>query len=302
MGLFDDIFGTKQKNTAKATLNQTQSQTQNSNTTGSTSSTNNQTGSSSSTSSGNQSSTTNQSTTGKGTVSTLAPELQTFLTTLLPQLSANAATGGADNSGAMREIAAMLTNKASANPAALQGTIKSQQDLAKLDFETGAGQESNVIAQAIGSKGNTFSQAVDLKAQSDLATKLSAIVAQATLASQQQTSADLLGAGSLIGDASVAGATDANTALAPLLQALQTLKGASTTSEQSENTTGQTDTSSQSVSQQIESLLSEILGTSSSSETNSANAVLNSNQNSNSTGSSTPGLFQSAVNLIGAFK
>lgn len=301
MGLFDALFGTSSKATSNTQT--TGSQVENQSQTGTSNTSQNTNQNNTSTSNTNTSQNTTQNTAGTSIISTLSPEAQQTLLTLLPQLTQNASTaiggGSATNSSALQQIAAQLTQKAGTDAAALPGVVIAGQNEATRAANSigGVNQVANQTSQAIGSKGNTFAQGVTDQAHNDLITQLQGIAAQSTVQNEQQVSSDLTGAASVLGTASGAGATDANTALAPLISALNALKGASTTSTTGETTTaataGTSDTSS------LQSILSQILGTNNTTTDSSGNVITGGTSATQGKQSSTPGVIPAILSLFG---
>lgn len=255
MGLFDDLFGSKQTTTEKGTTATTSSanQTQTGTATQTNNTTQNQTSSGSTTSNTAQ----NQNTTGN--VSTLDDASKAALQSLLGPLLQNASSGATNtgNSDALKAIADQFLNKSGTEAGLVQSATDAAVNKAKLDFQTGEGQQVNQVAQQIGSKGNTFSQQLSDKAQNDLLTQIAAITSSGALQASQLQNQDLQSAiQALVSGSQVAG-QDASTTLAPLLQVISLLKGADTTTTQSTTGTGSTTATSneQSVTDQIAQII-----------------------------------------------
>lgn len=264
MGLFDDLFGTKSKATSNTQTTGTQNETQTGQQTGTSNQSTTGTNNTSTTGATSQNTTDNSAVTAKNVTSNLDANSLAALQALIPGLAANAQTNGGTaniNADALRHISSILFDKGNGGDAgALADTIAVNQASARREFDVGEGQQAQVVQQAIGSKGNTFSQLVQGKANADLAGTLNQVASEATLKSQAQSSADLTGAASVLGTSSAVGATDASSALAPLLAAIDALKGSQTTSDATQATTGTSATNQTTASTTLEQLLQTVLG------------------------------------------
>lgn len=265
MGLFDQIFGssTKQSSSTTGTQDTTQSGTQN------TSGTSSQ----------------NQASTGSNVTSSLDPATQALLTSLLPSLVTKASagtTGTPANEDTLQGIGQTLIAKASGtNDTNVANAVKAATDQAKLSFETGEGQDIATTQQAIGSKGNTFSQLIQQKGQNDLTTTIANIAAQGQLQASQLDTQDLNSAISAISSASSSGATDVSSALAPLISIISALKGATTTANSND--------------------ISNIIGSTNSDTTSSATSNTDTTGTANGKTESNPGIIGGISNLLSLF-
>lgn len=300
MGLFDDLFGSKKKTdtTSVSSGNSTQNQTNTATQTGTSQQTSTNTGTTTAT--GTQTGTTSQQGSQVQTTQNLDADTINLLKTLLPNLSTNAANADpTQNSDALKQVAAVaFGNGTGGNDSAVNAAISADQAKAKLDFQTGEGQQIAGVQQGIGSKNNTYSQLIEQKGQSDLATQLDQITANAKLNELGLNNSSLNTAIAALTQSSQAGSTDANTAINPILAIVQALKGASTTTAGQTQQTGQTqETSTQ---QTIQDLINAITGSQSQTETGTASAIGTTNQTSNTKGSesSHDGIVQTLVNLF----
>lgn len=262
MGLFDDLFGSKNTTTANNAT------TGNSTTTGQQSQTN-QTQTAQQTNqqqtqntSSQTASNTQQASTGVNTVSSLDTQTIATLQSLLQPLAAQAggSIGNTSNSDAIKKISSDFYAKATGgNNATVKAATDASAAKARLDFETGEGAQVNQIAQAIGSKGNTYSQLIKDKGLNDLNTQIAQITASGALQADQLNSSDLKAASDAIVQASQVAGNDASSTINPVLQIAQLLKGATSTSTSQENTGSSTQ--SQTAEQQLATVLSSIFGT-----------------------------------------
>lgn len=269
MGIFDFLIDSSNKKTTDTRAVGAQQTNQNvtGTTTGTTTQNTNQSNTSSNTSKTDQSTQQQSTTNTKNVISNLDPATQALLQALAPTLAANATTsangGAGTNATALQGIASALYDKATgADVTNITDAINAGTAGAKLAYQTGEGQQIAGVQQQIGSKNNTFSQLIANKGSNDLNTQIAEIIAQAQLAGNQQISADLTGAASVLGTASGVAATDAASQLNPLLALVSALKGATTTSAGTEAQTGSSSTAQNTSSQNIEQILSQILGTS----------------------------------------
>jgi hypothetical protein len=304
MGLFDSLFGTSSKATSNTQGTQNQNETQNQNTTGTQNSTTNQNSNTTTSSNTTQGSTGSTNVNSSNVTSSLDAGTIATIQKLLGQTADNASaavgSGASPNADSLRAIAGLLANKGNGGDAsALGSTIAAQQGAARQEFAVGEGQQAAIGQQAIGSKNNTFSQGVQLNANSDLEAKLAQISAAATLQSQQQSSADLTAAGQVLGTASAVGATDASAAIAPVTQLADILKGAQTTSNatQAENTASNTEQATNSST--LEQLLQTLGVTTNQNVASTGTTAINSTQATQGKQSSTPGVLPAIFSLFG---
>lgn len=264
MSLFGDLFG--DSNVQSSNQNVTASggstaiahgQQQQ---TGSSSSTNNQSTNTSNNSTTNQSGSTTQTQQGQTTTSTLDPAVQAMLVQLLPQL-ATGVTGGAnptaDNTGALQQIAAMLTQRASSSNNVDQ-QVQAAQAVAKQNYDLGTNANIQQVKQQIGSTGNTFSQLLQQQGDVSLNTNLAKIDADTRAAARTQDTNDFAAAIQALTNATSGQLAGGNQPLAQLLSVVQALTGANTT------------TSSSTSANTIQNLLNTISGASSSNTTDIA--------------------------------
>ena len=224
MSLFDDLIGsTSNANSSnKTTQNQVQQESQVTNTaqTGTTNTSGNQV------TRGNQTSTT----------SSLDPTTIALIGSLLQPLAAQAANPNAGPAGQANQIAQVLQTKA-ATPAVSASDIAGQESAAKTSFANNEAVDIGRLQQSIGSKNNTYAALVDQKGQTDLASTLAEIVANANLQNAQISTQQLTDAVQALTSGAQIGAAGVSNIAA----LLQVLKGATTTSGVAE--TSNTDTS-----------------------------------------------------------
>jgi hypothetical protein len=296
MGLFDDLFGSKQSVAEKGTSTTASNSTQNSS--GTTSSVNNTT--QNQTSSGNTTSNTtqNQATTGVNTVSTLDDASKAALTALLGPLLSNAqaGAGGSSNADALNAIAQQFQIKSGTEAGLVQSATDAAVNKAKLDFQTGEGAQVKSVAQQIGSTGNTFSQQLDAKAQNDLATQIAAIASSGALQASGLASDDLKAAISALATSSSVGSQEAGSTLAPLLQVISLLKGADTTSTTQQNTVGNSATGASSSENTVANQIAEIVGNTTENTSQSGTQLVNTTANQNK--SSKDGIIPSILSIF----
>ena len=263
MGLFDDLFGSKQtttsntKNTLDSNTTGQQSQSNQTNTNQSTNQTQKQNTSSAT------DATTNQSQAGANVTSSLDAGTIGILTDLLKKNASIAgnSVGGTANSDFIKNIAqTFLTKGTTGDAAAVKAATDASVAKSKLDFETGEGQQVAGIQQQVGSKNNSFSELIQQKGQNDLTTQIANIVAQGELQASSLSSADLGAAVDAMVKASSVAGNDASATLNPVLQIAALLKGAQTQS--SDTSTGTSSTSSKTTEQQIADIISQITGSS----------------------------------------
>jgi len=198
MGFFSSIFGTDSGSTTEQTQNSTTSANQ------------------------TQSQKGNTTQSGSTTQSTLDPETLAMLKSILPGLVSDVGGATAD-AGAIRGIVSKLAG--GSNQDLVNAQISSSQAEAKRQFGIGEGAQIAGLEQQIGSKGNSFSQLLEQKGNTDLVTSLTAISDQARLDASKQSSADL---GAAIAGSSAAAAAD-QAPLQQFLATIQALTGAQTT-------------------------------------------------------------------------
>jgi hypothetical protein len=322
MGLFDQLFGSSssqktnqtttgstnttgqqaQTNQATSEQNTKQQQSQTSNTNTSSTSTQGQTTQSQTQQQQQQQQ--QQQSTGTVISSSLDQNTLDVLKNILPSLSsnANAAIGGGANSNvdALNKIATDFYAKAhGGNDTAVQAAVDAATSKAKLDFQTGEGAQINQIAQAIGSKGNTYSQLLAQKGQQDLATQIANIAATGQLQASQMNSQDLASSAGTVVQASGVAGQDVNTAINPLVAIISLIKGAQQTQETqgsvvgsstgtssgstsgASNTTGTTNTAS--TEQTIADLIGQITGATQGASNTTQSGTLSTVQNTTGT-------------------
>lgn len=306
MGLFDSLFGSHSSGNSSSTTNQTQVESGTQQQSGQTQQVQQTAQTQQQSSTGQTSSATeqNQSSAGQGVVSTLDQPTQDLLKGLLPQLTDNATAGSGDksNSDALKLIASHLYDKATGgNAADVKAVTDAQSAQAKLDFQTGEGQQIGLTQQAIGSKDNTYSQLIEEKGNRDLATTLNTIAATGALNASQLDTGDFSAAITALRQASDTGATDANAAINPLLQVIQTLKGATSVSNTAETTAGASSTNTSTAEQQLASVLANINNQTQTDQSTSSTgtAQISGSSTGNQSGVASPGIVQS---ILGLFK
>lgn len=306
MGLFDDLFGSHSSGQSSSTNQQTQNQTGTSQqqSTSATQQTTEQTQQQASTGQTTSASSQQQQTAGKNVVSTLDDQTQALLKGLLPQLANNAAGAGAgdtSNSDALKVIASHLFEKATGgNAAVVNQATEADKEAAKLDFETGEGQQIGLTQQAIGSTDNTYSKLIADKGRRDLATTLNQIAASGALKASELDTGDFSAAISALRQSSDTNAEDINSSIGPLLEVVNALKGATSVSDTSETTTGASQTNTQTAEQQLASVLAKINGqTGEKTDTSSqGTAVVSSKATGQQSGVASGGIIQSILGLF----
>jgi len=226
------------------------------------------------------------------------------LTSLLNPAVASAAdaqAGGAAtvNSTGLQQVAQLaLKNATGGNASTVDQALAADKAAAELNFQTGEGQQIATTQQAIGSKVNTYSQLIEQKGKSDLATQLDQITANAKLQELGLNNNSLQTVISALTQASNVGATDATAALNPVLQLVAALKGAQTTRA---GTTAQTGTTTGDTTQTtIQDLINSLTANSNTSAQGTAVSTVNSlfSQQGSSKGTETPGLIPAITSLF----
>lgn len=301
MGLFDSLFGSSSKQSSNSSTSGTT--TQNQSNTGENLTTSNQTSANtgSTNTTGTQATQTQQTGTQNQVTSTLDADTINQLKTLLGGAVTNAggAVNATGNSDALKTIASTaFANGTGGNDSTVDASIAADQAQAKIDFSNGEGTQIAGLEQGIGSKNNTYSQLLEQKGTTDLATSLQKISADAKLQELGLNNNDLQTAIGALTASSGAAATDANTALAPLLAIVSALKGATSTTTGATTVAGST--SETATQQTIQDLINAITGTSDQNISGTATAVGTTNSNTTASGKSSdsPGLLPSLMSLF----
>ncbi len=303
MGLFDSLFGSSSKTTTNTNTSTVQNQTgQGTQTTAAdNTSTQGQTQTQNSTSNTQSGTQTAQQTVGKTSTldADVIGQLKDLLSGQVGKAKNAASSTDPSNSDALRGIANELVTRATGgNAATFDALTAADTAAAKLAFETGEGAQTKQIQQAIGSTKNTYSQLIEQKGQRDLATTIAQITAQDKVAALNADQNNLSSAISALAQASGAGATDAGSALAPVLAIVSALKGSETSTTEAQ--TGSSQTGTTSTEQTLADVISKIVGSSNSKTDTSQSGTVNSvtTGTESSKNNSTPGLLQSIFGLF----
>lgn len=255
MSLFDTLIGSTGNASSNNNSTSDQTQAEQKNTSGQvdTSTSGSQVTNSNNVS--NTNSNTNQSNAssakGTNTTSTLDANTIAALSALIPGLAKSVADPNGGSAALTQQIAQQFLTK-SQTPAISDQDIAGQQSAAVTSFNNNEAVDISKLQNSIGSKNNTYSALVAQKGQTDLASQLAGIVANAKSTNAQIGDTQLNDAINAI----VAGAGIGNTNVGNLVSLISSLKGAQTTETTDQNIAGTTsqNTQAQTVAQILEIL------------------------------------------------